>query len=170
MARSYLITGGSRSGKSRYALQLADYAEKPFYIATAGIGDEEMKQRVEKHQAERGGHWKTIEEQIALAAAILRAQENGADFIVIDCLTLWVSNIMFNETADLQLEMEKLKAAVADCKVPLVFVTNEVGSGIIPDNALSRQFRDEAGLVNQAIAKVVDKVILTVSGIPVVVK
>lgn len=167
---TYLITGGSRSGKSRYALELANFAENPFYIATAGIGDEEMKDRVAKHQAERGEHWTTIEEKIDLDDAIKRAQKQGADFIIVDCLTLWVSNILFSDKVEIKTELEKLKTVISENHIPLVFVTNEVGSGIVPDNAVSRQFRDEAGWTNQEVAKVVDTVVLTVSGIPVLIK
>lgn len=170
MTITYLITGGSRSGKSSYALKLAESAEQPFYIATAGIGDEEMKDRVNKHRAERGDKWNTIEEQTALAEAINQAQLHGADFIIVDCLTLWVSNILFNDNIDLDNEFKKLEDVITAIPIPLVFVTNEVGSGIVPDNAVSRRFRDEAGLVNQKIARLVDTVILTVSGIPMVIK
>lgn len=170
MKKTYLITGGSRSGKSRFALELAKFAKKPFYIATAGIGDEEMQDRITKHQAERGEHWTTIEEQIDLEKAIIQAQNQGADVIIVDCLTLWVSNIMFNDNADQKTELDKLKNAITETKVPLVLVTNEVGSGIVPENAVSRQFRDEAGMVNQEIAKIVKNVVITVSGIPVEIK
>lgn len=170
MKNTYLITGGSRSGKSRYALELANIAKKPFYIATAALGDDEMKERIAKHQAERGEHWTTIEEQIDLAYAIKQATNEGADFIIVDCLTLWVSNIMFNKNAKIKLELDKLKLIITENAIPLALVTNEVGSGIVPANAVSRQFRDEAGLVNQEIAKVVDTVVLTVSGIPVIIK
>ena len=170
MKNTYLITGGSRSGKSSYALQLANSAKKPFYIATAGVGDEEMKDRITKHQAERGEHWTTIEEQIDLAQAIKQAHNQDADFIIVDCLTLWVSNIMFNDNANIDNEMEKLQTVIKETELPLVLVTNEVGSGIVPDNAVSREFRDSAGFVNQKIAKTVTNVILTVSGIPMVLK
>lgn len=170
MKNTYLITGGSRSGKSRYALELAKFAKKPFYIATAGIGDDEMKDRIAKHQAERGEHWTTIEEQIDLAFAIKHATNEGADFIIVDCLTLWVSNIMFNDKVELEFELDKVKLIIQDTDLPLVFVTNEVGSGIVPENPVAREFRDAAGLVNQEIAKTVANVILSVSGIPLVLK
>jgi len=170
MKNTYLITGGSRSGKSSYALELAESAEKPFFIATAGIGDNEMADRIQKHQAERGEHWTTIEEQVHLAQAVQLAADKNADFIIVDCLTLWVSNILFDNTVELEVEMEKLKKIIQEINIPLVFVSNEVGSGIVPDNAVSRQFRDDAGRVNQAIAKKVDIVVLTVSGIHVMIK
>ena len=170
MKNTYLITGGSRSGKSRYALQLAQSAKKPFYIATAGIGDEEMKDRIEKHQAERGEQWTTIEERFDLVKAIQKAINEGADFIIVDCLTLWGSNILFNDAIVLKNELDKLKQIITKTEIPLTLVTNEVGSGIVPDNAVSREFRDAAGIVNQEIAKTVDNVILTVSGIPMVIK
>ena len=167
---TYLITGGSRSGKSRQALELAKFAEHPFYVATAAAGDDEMRERINKHKQERGSKWKTIEEQVELADAIKTAQASGADCIVVDCLTLWTSNIMFSEDRKMDEELEKVLACISDCSVKLIFVTNEVGSGIVPGNAVSREFRDLAGIVNQKIASAVDTVILTVSGIPIQVK
>jgi adenosylcobinamide kinase/adenosylcobinamide-phosphate guanylyltransferase len=167
---TYLITGGSRSGKSRYALELAKFAEKPFYIATAAAGDDEMTDRIKKHQSERGERWKTIEEEINLADAIESAKFAGADCIVVDCLTLWTSNIMFNDTVNLDNELEKVLNSIATASTTLIFVTNEVGSGIVPANKLSREFRDSAGIVNQKIAAAVKNVVLTVSGIPVHIK
>ena len=167
---TYLITGGSRSGKSRHALELAKLAEHPFYIATAATGDDEMCERINKHKQERGSKWKTIEEQIELADAIKTAQNSGADCIVVDCLTLWTSNIMFSDNRNMDEELQKVLTCISDCSVKLIFVTNEVGSGIVPGNAVSREFRDLAGIVNQKVASAVDAVILTVSGIPIQVK
>lgn len=167
---SYLITGGSRSGKSRYALELAKSAKKPFYVATGWAGDDEMADRIEKHRKERGRHWTTIETKTDIASAIGKAERKGADFIIVDCLTLWVSNLMF-EKANIEKEIKKVIAVIkAERKAVLVFVTNEVGSGIVPADKLSREFRDAAGLVNQKIAAAVDNVYLCVSGMPVKIK
>ncbi len=167
---SYLVTGGSRSGKSRYALELAKSAKKPFYIATGWAGDDEMDDRIKKHQKERGKHWSTIETKTDIASAILKAERKGADFIIVDCLTLWVSNMMFEKT-NIEKEIVKTVTVIkAKRKAPLVFVTNEVGSGIVPGDKVSREFRDAAGLVNQKIAAAVDNVVLTVCGQPLYIK
>lgn len=168
--KTYLITGGSRSGKSRYALELAEFAEKPYYIATAAAGDDEMIDRIAKHRKERGKHWTTIEEEINISDAIKYAEESGADSIVIDCLTLWTSNILFNKKVTIEKELEKLLKSISEASTTLIFVTNEVGSGIVPSDPLSRKFRDSAGIVNQKVATTVDNVIMTVSGIPVTIK
>ena len=167
---SYLITGGSRSGKSRYALELAKSAKKPFYVATGWAGDDEMAGRIEKHRKERGKHWTTIETKTDIASAIGKAERKGADFIIVDCLTLWVSNMMFEKT-NIEKEIRKVVAVIkAERKAVLVFVTNEVGSGIVPADKLSREFRDASGLVNQKIAAAVDNVVLTVCGQPLYIK
>ena len=167
---SYLITGGSRSGKSRYALELAKSAKKPFYIATGWAGDEEMADRISKHRKERGKHWTTIETRTDIASAIEKAGRKGADFIIVDCLTLWVSNMMF-EKINIEKELKKVVSTVkSERKAVLVLVTNEIGSGIVPGDKISREFRDAAGLVNQKMAAAVDNVILTVCGQPLKVK
>lgn len=167
---SYLITGGSRSGKSRYALKLAEKARAPFYIATGWAGDEEMADRIEKHRRERGPQWTAIEERFELAEAILSAGKQRADFIVVDCLTLWVSNMLFSKKDEFEKKFQKLIVTIPVIEVPLVFVSNEVGSGIVPGDPVSREFRDLAGFVNQRIAAVVKNVILTVAGIPLKIK
>ncbi|MFA6566913.1 MAG: bifunctional adenosylcobinamide kinase/adenosylcobinamide-phosphate guanylyltransferase [Victivallales bacterium] len=167
---SYLITGGSRSGKSRYALELAKSAKKPFYIATGWDGDDEMTDRISKHRKERGKHWITIETKIAIASAIEKAERKGADYVIVDCLTLWVSNMMF-EKANIEKELRKTIAVIKSRrKAVLVFVTNEVGSGIVPGDKISREFRDAAGLVNQKIAAATENVVLTVCGLPLFLK
>lgn len=167
---SYLITGGSRSGKSRYALTLAKNARAPFYIATGWAGDEEMTQRIEKHKQERGPHWTTIEERFELAEAVLSARKQRADFIIVDCLTLWVSNMLFDKKDEFEHKFQKLISTIPVIEAPLVFVSNEVGSGIVPGDPVSREFRDLAGFVNQRIAAAVKNVILTVAGIPLKIK
>ncbi len=167
---SFLITGGSRSGKSRYALELAKSAKKPFYVATGWAGDDEMADRISKHRKERGKHWSTIETKTDIASAIEKAERKGADYIIVDCLTLWVSNMMFEKT-NIEKELRKTIAVIkSKRKAVLVFVTNEVGSGIVPGDKISREFRDAAGLVNQKIAAAADNVVLTVCGQPLYIK
>ena len=168
--KTHLVTGGCRSGKSRFALKLAELALKPYYIATAVIGDdEEMLDRVNKHQAERGSHWTTIEEPFVLCDAICRAEKEEADHIVIDCLTIWTANVMFNPKLSVETELAILADALDNSTIPITLVTNEVGAGIVPRDPVSREFRDFAGTVNQAIAKIVPNVTMTVCGIPVAV-
>ncbi len=167
-----LITGGTRSGKTAIALKYAKCAKKPCYIATGWVseGDIEMEERIRKHKEERGEKWFAIEEQVNLIDAIEEAITKNADFIVVDCLTFWASNLMMNEKLMPQDEVEKLGEYCRTIKIDVVFVTNEVGSGIVPENKLAREFRDVAGLINQEIAKVADNVIVTISGIPLKIK
>lgn len=173
-----LITGGCRSGKSRHAQRLAEQVpggKKPggkrCYIATCVPQDAEMRQRVERHQAERGITWRTVEEPIEIAEAI-EAHGPHADVILVDCLTLWISNLMgAGRGMDaVAAAAHELAASVGRSACPLILVTNEVGAGIVPENAMARAFRDAAGLVNQIIAAACDQVILTVAGIPVTIK
>lgn len=169
--KTHLVTGGCRSGKSRFALKLAELAVKPCYIATAVVGDdEEMVDRVRKHQSERGPQWRTIEEPLALHDVIRRAEGEGTDHIVVDCLTIWTSNVMFAPELALEAELANLAAALEKSTVPITLVTNEVGAGIVPGEPVSREFRDSAGIVNQTIAKLAPNVTMTVCGIPISVK
>jgi len=167
---SYLVTGGCRSGKSSHALNLGKDAQSPYYVATGWAGDAEMQDRIDKHQSERGPHWSTIEAKTNIVEAIIEAENAEADFILVDCLTLWTSNVMFTENCELELMLKDLKRLIPTISVPLVFVTNEVGMGIVPGDKVSREYRDNAGLVNQAVAASVNNVILCVSGIPVQIK
>ncbi len=161
--KSYLITGGARSGKSRLALELAENAKRPYYIATGWAGDKEMADRIAKHQAERGDHWTTIETRIDIAEAIEKAAGN-ADFIIVDCLTLWVSNLLPDYETEIPERLDRAAAAIKNLSVPIVFVTNELGSGIVPGDPISRNFRDTCGRVNQYFGGTVDEVILAVCG------
>lgn len=161
---NYLITGGARSGKSSFALNLAKNAKKPFFIATGWAGDEEMSARIKKHKEERGKIWTTIEEKLDLKTAIASAVKQNADFIIIDCLTLWTSNLMCDKK-DINSYVSSLIETLAHSKISLVLVTNEVGLGIVPNSKDGRKFRDILGLVNQRLSKTVDKVIFMVSGI-----
>ena len=168
-----LVIGGCRSGKSTYALQTAENqnGDKKIFIATCLPQDEEMAQRVDRHQKERGQHWTTIEEPLYLAEVISEHGPN-ADVMLIDCLTLWVSNLLMKTADENKWEeiVSKLINALKTAACPLVVVSNEVGTGIVPENKLARQYRDIIGFVNQAVAKIAGKVVWMVAGIPVVVK
>jgi adenosylcobinamide kinase/adenosylcobinamide-phosphate guanylyltransferase len=157
-----LVGGGSRSGKSRHALDLARRAgPRRGFLATAQALDAEMRDRIARHQAERAGAFQTIEEPLEIAAAI-RAHAAGLDAIVVDCLTLWLSNLLL---AGRRPDVDELLSAAgaAPC---CVFVTNEVGCGVVPETELGRRFRDLAGSVNQRIAARADEVYWMAFGIP----
>lgn len=167
------VIGGCRSGKSRHALQLAEQipAQKRIFVATCVPLDEEMEQRVRRHRKERSQNWITIETPIRLPEIIAENNQKG-NVVLIDCLTLWISNIILenNNVDKTELYIEKLKLSLDDIQCPIVLVSNEVGSGIVPENRLARQFRDVVGFVNQKIAARADQVIWMVAGIPVLVK
>lgn len=169
---SLLITGGARSGKSRIAearvLQMAAAAGTPaYYIATAEAWDDEMRARIAEHQARRGTVWVTRAEPLDLLGA-LRATD-GMGPRLVDCLTLWLTNLMLNDH-DWRAAGQALIAALPDQRSPVVFVSNEVGMGIVPDNALARAFRDAAGTLNQWVAAEAKEVIFAVSGLAMKVK
>jgi adenosyl cobinamide kinase/adenosyl cobinamide phosphate guanylyltransferase len=166
-AQSTLIIGGARSGKSRYAEQLIMSLPRPWvYIATAEVSDNEMTARIAEHQARRGEQWQTVEAPLDLVERL----EVGPDATaLVDCLTLWLSNLMF-ANRDVEAEIARLETAVASRRSPLVLVSNEVGFGIVPDNALARKFRDLQGRLNQRVAARADRVVLVVAGLPVVLK
>ena len=173
MKELIFIIGGCRSGKSTYALQTAERipAEKKIFIATCLPQDDEMKQRVAKHQTARSQNWITVEEPLHLPEAILQ-NSRRAEVILIDCLTLWVNNLLMETDDEKQLEqtISQLINTLEKTTRPIVLVSNEVGTGIVPENKLARQYRDIIGLVNQAVAKTASKVIWMVAGIPVTVK
>ncbi|VTZ27716.1 Bifunctional adenosylcobalamin biosynthesis protein CobP [Methylocella tundrae] len=162
--RSLLVLGGARSGKSRYAQSLAESsAVRPVLIATAQAHDAEMTARIARHAAERAPNWMLVEEPLELASALRR--EAGVDrIVVVDCATLWLSNLLLQE-ADLAKESEELAHSVQSLAGPVIFVSNEVGSGIVPENALARTFRDAQGRLNQALAKACDSVVLVTAGL-----
>jgi adenosylcobinamide kinase/adenosylcobinamide-phosphate guanylyltransferase len=156
-----LIGGGSRSGKSRFALERARReGSNLVFIATAEAGDNEMRERIARHRAERGDEFRTVEAPVELAAAI---RSSEGDAIVVDCLTLWLANTMTGEFTDLQ-------AAARASRSCVILVTNEVGCGIVPENALAREFRDRAGILNQRMAECADEVYWMVFGQPLRVK
>lgn len=164
---SLMVLGGARSGKSRYAQQRSEaIGGRLAYIATAEARDDEMHQRIDRHRADRGERWFTIEAPFDLPAAIVEADAK-ADAILVDCLTLWLSNLIL---ADLPVPVDALERGIAACRHPIALVANEVGFGIVPDNALARRFRDEAGRLNQRIARVVAEVVLVAAGLPLSLK
>ncbi|WP_039019515.1 bifunctional adenosylcobinamide kinase/adenosylcobinamide-phosphate guanylyltransferase [Halocynthiibacter namhaensis] len=168
MSKIIFVTGGARSGKSAISeqktLALADHA---IYIATAEVRDDEMSDRVALHQARRGPEWTTISEPIDLAGTLTKTDGDAPRLV--DCLTLWLTNVMLGEM-DWAAETDHLLRTLDTLRSPVVFVSNEVGLGIVPDNKLARQFRDAAGLLNQRIAARSDEVSLVVSGIEMKVK
>lgn len=166
---SCLVLGGTRSGKSAYALDLARRSGlSPVYLATATVWDDEMRARIDRHRGERDGSWRTVEEPLALVAAMQR-QAADRTVVLVDCLTLWLSNVIL-AGLDAEAEIAALIAAIPGLPGPVVLVSNEVGSGIVPDNALAREFRDLQGRLNQAVARVCDGVILVTAGLPIVLK
>lgn len=164
-----LVMGGARSGKSRYAQDWIEaHAGRLAFIATAQRSDGEMDDRITRHQADRGPRWNTHEAPLDLPAAI-EGMQDQSDAILVDCLTLWLSNLMLADR-DIALETLSLEAAITACGVPLALVTNEVGQGIVPMNALARRFRDEAGRLNQRIATTCRNVVLITAGLPLALK
>jgi adenosylcobinamide kinase / adenosylcobinamide-phosphate guanylyltransferase len=168
-AASMLVLGGARSGKSAYAERtVLAAAPHALYLATASAGDAEMSERIRQHRDRRGDAWTTVEEPLDLCG-VLRREARPERPILVDCLTLWLSNLMHNG-ADIATETARLTALLPDLAGPVVFVSNEVGLGIVPDNALARAFRDHAGRLNQAVAAAVDAVIFLAAGLPLQLK
>ncbi|HEY6992294.1 MAG TPA: bifunctional adenosylcobinamide kinase/adenosylcobinamide-phosphate guanylyltransferase [Xanthobacteraceae bacterium] len=166
--RLTLVLGGARSGKSRYAEGLITARAPPWiYVATAQAGDDEMAQRIAAHRARRNAGWQTIEAPHDLAGALDTAAAHTP--LLVDCMTLWLSSRMLAE-ADLDAEIARLEEALARRTGTAVLVSNEVGYGIVPDNALARRFRDAQGRLNQRMAARADRVVLVVAGLPLVVK
>ena len=166
-----LVTGGSRSGKSRYAMELALEWERRVFIATAQVTDGEMEERIERHRRERGDLFVIVEEPLDLAGAI-GSLPLDTGVALVDCLTVWLGNL-FHHLGDVDLESPQIGAfleVLEDPPCALILVTNEVGMGLIPPDALSRRFRDVAGLLNQEVARRAHRVVFTVCGIPMVVK
>jgi adenosylcobinamide kinase/adenosylcobinamide-phosphate guanylyltransferase len=168
-----LILGGARSGKSRYAEQLATGSlhgpvRPAVYIATAQAGDVEMATRIMAHRARRGTTWTTIEEPLKLADALQQAAAHGHT-VLVDCLTLWLSNLMLVE-ADVDQAVDELLHAFDGYAPPVVLVSNEVGWGIVPETPLGRAFRDAQGRLNMRIAERADRVILMAAGLPLIMK
>jgi adenosylcobinamide kinase/adenosylcobinamide-phosphate guanylyltransferase len=160
-----LVLGGARSGKSRHA-QLRAEAETGalVYIATGQAFDTEMEDRIARHQADRGPRWRTVEAPLDLPGAIAAEAAPGR-VLLVDCLTLWASNLMLAERDD-EAEAVRLAAVLRESRSPVILVSNEVGLGIVPDNALARRFRDVAGRINQIVAAAVDEAVFVAAGLP----
>ncbi len=154
-----LVTGGARSGKSALAERLAArHGTALIYVATAQPGDGEMAERIARHRRRRGAGWRTVEEPVDLARAL--RETDGQGVRLVDCLTLWLSNCLWSENIDALIATLRAQAS------PVVLVTNELGQGIVPDNALARRFRDRHGWMNQAVANAADEVWISISGQP----
>lgn len=162
-----LVLGGARSGKSAHAEALIGPAGG-LYLATAQALDAEMAERIARHRQRRGPDWQTLEEPLELATTLRRRRDHGRP-ILVDCLTLWLANVMA-AGRDVAVETEGLGEALDTPGGPVVLVSNEVGLGIVPDTPLGRAFRDHAGRLNQAVARLADRVVLVVAGLPVTLK
>ncbi|MBY0362212.1 MAG: bifunctional adenosylcobinamide kinase/adenosylcobinamide-phosphate guanylyltransferase [Phreatobacter sp.] len=163
-----LVLGGARSGKSRHAERLVEATPGPWtYVATAQAFDDEMRLRIATHRDRRSAAWHTVDAPLELAAAIRAAPPGRA--VLVDCLTLWLTNVLLADR-DTAVDSAALIAACQESPGPLVLVSNEVGLGIVPDNALARRFRDAAGRLHQDLAAVADRVVFMVAGLPMQVK
>jgi adenosylcobinamide kinase/adenosylcobinamide-phosphate guanylyltransferase len=163
------VIGGARSGKSAYAERLiAGMPGERIYIATAEPGDAEMAERIAEHRRRRDGTWRTVEEPLDLADALLSEAGEGRA-VLVDCLTIWLSNLIAAERAHEE-EEKRLVDALSRVTGPVVLISNEVGLGIVPDNALARSFRDLAGRLNQRIAAAADRVVFLAAGLPLTFK
>ena len=164
-----LILGGARSGKSVFGERMiAASGLDPIYVATGQVHDDEMRARIDRHKARRGPDWTTVEEPDDLEGALKREALPGRA-VLVDCLTLWVTNLMMAE-ADIAARAESLCAALRDIESPVVLVSNEVGLGIVPDNAMARDFRDHAGRLHQDIAALANSVYFIAAGLPLKMK
>ena len=176
MAEIILITGGARSGKSRHAQQLGESLPgKKLFIATCPVTDAEMEQRIERHRLDRqGAGWQTVEETVSLEQAL--ADNSDCEVVLIDCLTLWINNLLFTDAGNMldeeaiSVKVRKLIEVCSKRSGVVIMVTNEVGLGIVPENALARRYRDLVGRCNQEIGAAADKVIMSICGIPLNVK
>jgi adenosylcobinamide kinase/adenosylcobinamide-phosphate guanylyltransferase len=170
-----LILGGARSGKSRFAQKLAARTPRVCYVATLVPGDDaEMQARTARHRAERPASWRTVEEPLALADAVELASRES-DTVLVDCLTLWLSNLSWEHRSEpalledfMQSQLRRIADAARSCRV--ILVSNEVGSGTVPESPVARAFRDAQGFLNQWVAEAADEVILVVAGLPLYLK
>ena len=173
MAQMIYVTGGARSGKSSYAQQLAEQHQGDLlYIAPARVEDDEMVTRIELHRQARGERWQLLEEQLWLAERLPDAAA-GKGALLLDCVTLWITNLFFHfdeQQGAVLAEVDRLIELAWQLDEPLYLVSNELGSGIVPENPLARKFRDLAGIVNQRLAAAADEAWLVVSGLPVKLK
>ena len=163
-----LVIGGARSGKSAFAEGLVTGSGRPRrYIATAEAWDDEMRDRIARHRADRGTGWITVEAPLDLVAALAAVRAEEA--VLVDCATLWLTNHLLADH-DIAAETGRLLAALSACPAPVVIVSNETGWGIVPENALARRFRDEQGRLNQRLAAEADLVVAVMAGLPMVLK
>jgi len=164
-----LVLGGARSGKSAFAEGLVERASASrLYLATGQAWDDEMRARISAHQDRRGEGWETVEAPLQLTAALASSARSDRP-VLVDCLSLWVTNLMLGEH-DIEAAFDELARALPDLEGPVVFVSNEVGLGIVPDNAMARAFRDHAGRLHQQIASLADEVHFVAAGLPLKMK
>jgi adenosylcobinamide kinase / adenosylcobinamide-phosphate guanylyltransferase len=164
-----LVLGGARSGKSAFAERLVrESGLSPVYVATGQAFDGEMRDRISLHRERRGSEWRTVEEPLDLCR-VLREEATPENAVLVDCLTLWTTNLMMAE-ADMAKSFDELVASLLSLRGPVVFVSSEVGLGIVPDNAMARAFRDHAGRVNQMVAAAASQVYFIAAGLPMVLK
>jgi adenosylcobinamide kinase/adenosylcobinamide-phosphate guanylyltransferase len=169
MTATVFVVGGQRSGKSRYAEALVEKSgRRPLYVATAEPGDGEMAERIRLHRARRGPDWRTVEEPLAIAE-VVAAEARPDTAVLVDCLTLWLANLM-GAGRDVDAEADRLAAALGAVTGPVVIVSNEVGSGVVPGNPLARRYADALGTLNQRIAAASTRVVLMAAGCPVLLK
>jgi len=173
MSKVTMVTGGARSGKSRFAERLAEaYAPMRGYLATGQAGDAEMADRIARHRGRRGSEWETVEEPLEVTGTIARVDGNYT-VLLVDCVTLWLSNLLFGcegGAAEALKRVERFTEGFSAWQTPLVIVTSEVGSGIVPEHPLARTFRDLAGEANELIAARADEVYVAISGLPLKLK
>lgn len=169
-ARSILVLGGARSGKSAFAEQMVLRAPgKAHYIATGRAWDDEMRERIGHHRERRGSDWTTHEEPLALTETLYQLDQPG-NVILVDCLTLWVTNLMMEEGCEIEGAFAALESHAENAQSQIVFVSNEVGLGIVPENRMAREFRDHAGRLHQQIAAVAKEVYFIAAGLPLKMK
>ena len=173
MKKTVFVIGGCRSGKSRLALETSENLarDRQVFIATCIPHDDEMKDRIARHRQERSRHWHTVEAPLYLPQALVEAG-GKAGVILVDCLTLWINNLLMENHDSNQIlnKVQSLTRAVSSAACPVILVSNEVGTGIVPENTLARLYRDLVGSTNQAVAQCVDQVVWMVAGIPVTIK
>lgn len=163
-----LLLGGARSGKSHYAQQLGEQAERVVFVATARAGDDEMRRKIDLHRRSRPQHWQTVEEPLALAETIIH-HGSACDLLIIDCLTFYAANLL-EAGSDEPSSIDALCSALQAPPCSVVLVSNEVGMGVVPEYASGRRFRDLLGEMNQRVARVASNVLLLVAGLPLVLK
>ena len=177
MAFNILILGGAQSGKSKYALKLGEEyivaadkgAAKGLYVATAQPLDQEMEEKIQRHKMERGAQWETVEEPTEVPN-IIRQCSGIHPVILVDCLTLWMSNLMEHKPNSIEQSAQDLFDALSETAIPTIMVSNEIGLGLVPGEAVGRKYRDLSGRLHQRLAEICDRVVLVVAGLPLELK